>query len=792
LKRLAPLLVAAGAVPFLLSVADDGGARLRDPEHELKLAKTALDNLVARLDAARAAYTRPGLGPQTVFAERALANARRFFAHDEYLSAVRELNAFLNLTQVPEVPSYLAAQYMLGRSYEAMGYPSKSLRAYFRYLSACLTAPAPDQDELLDVLRRMVPLAALDLDKPKTNRELGELIASITSLDLGERARPAVFYLSAKAVANTGRAQLATNFLDTALGSAQDPKLKARALYMRALIALGVRDFDKAEDALSESIQVAADADPSTRDLARLALARLAVHRRRADTALKYYALVQDDTTPAYKSGLFESVYVHLKLRQESEARAKALQYLARYPEGPEALQLRTLLAYLDLRAGDLASASQSIAAADKRLSDIDTFVRRRFTGRTAVGQGDLVDLLHLTEGQLAPIPTMSEGHKMFVRLAEITRRLADARGELRNVYFTLGRAALQHLRPRWVNRAESLAKMGDDILEVGHRLIATERHLYADRLDPVDLQKLDASANRRTKLLTPLASARRKMDAWASQLAYLDLTRDVAGRYKRLKDAEADLATSRYLLQAGDDDKKPKKKNAFGDDIDAAADGSGGDGKANRVRELEQRAAKIGNALARSVELLRARKVEGLLQESPHRAERKFLTQYAMALNDEAALVARAREDAKSSVETLMASDATESWRLWEFAVKQLFKDLDDLDKEIGQSLKAMIAELEDAEDRHNQLESRLKEVTTALEGRLGQSLAYVMAQYAGAVDARRARHRKWRADIEWLTYQGKSEDERRLDARYQLEEQILKDQLTDLQQGVTWQWPD
>lgn len=774
--RTLAVIASFGAAGLLLSVqspqSNQSTILLRDPETEVAAAKTKLDNLISRLNSSEAIYARPGLGPQTYHAERAFAAANRYFENKEWLSTIRELNNFLNQTQVPKQDTYLQSQYMLGRSYEELGYKSKSLRAYFRYLAGFLTAKAQNHDELLDVLRRMIPLAASD---ELADGQVNQLIASLTNIELPEVIRPDVFYISAKAIANHGHPRLADKFLDTAITSSKNSSLRARSFYMQALLALTARDFTKAEEALSDALQEAGDSDQTTRDLARLALARIAIHRKKPDTALKYYNLLDEDST-GYRSALFESIYVHLRLNQDKEARGKALQFLALYgnnDHNAEVFQLRTLLAYLDLRASDTEAALKSIAAADGQLADIGTYLRQNLSAKSTITQTELIDFLTLSKGQVEPIPSLRRGYKLFSRLAEIKRRLADSRGEIRDMLFTIGRLELQRLRPHWTNRAESLALIADEILQVGHRLIATERHLYRDRLDEVDWQALTASERRRTLLLTPLAAQKRRHESWALQLNFIDVTQDIAVQHQQLNKSKAELAASRYLLSTNLKTNDTTTRNT-------------------RLEELKARSSILADQLARALELVRSRKIEALLSQSPHRAERKLMTQYASALTEELTIISRARQQAKTEAETLLASDATATWNKWEFAAKKLFSQLSNLDDDMSRGIKEILTELDHHEQKHQELQDRLHATVAQLESQMGMSIGYIVDQYISAIDSQLSRHQKWRADIEWLTYQGKLQEQQRLDDRYRLEQQILKDQLTDFKQGVTWQWPN
>ena len=736
------------------------------PETELALIRTELGTLQQRLEAGLQLALRLGLGPQTASAERSWHNATAFFDRHEWLSATRELNNFLNQTQVPEPKSYLRSQYMLGRSYEELGYKAKSLRAYFRYLATYLTSKVQDHSEVVDVLRRMLPLAAA---QESTRGELNQLLASMTTIELPKAAEPEVLYYAAKAAANSGQSGVAGAWLDRASETTEDPALRAKALYVRALLAISRQDFEGAEEILATVIQT--DKSGEARDLARLALARLSVHQKRRETALKYYALVPEASS-AFKEATFESLYVHLDLKQDSEARAKAMLYTARWPDGPEALQVRMLLAYLDMRAGDLTSAGKSIAAADGRLRDINDWIVKKLSGKSQINQGTLADLMILTGNQLPIAPSAALAAQLFARLAEAERRLTDLRGDLRNTLFTIGRGNIEHLRPAWANRAEQLGQLGDDLLNVGHRLAGTERHLYLDALSAVDRQKLEASEARRVRLLGPAAAARRKAQAVTGAAAPLQTTRQIAAAYDKLRLAQAQLASARYLEQSSQTVKPSESRD-------------------QALESLAHRTDVLAEKVAATLGKLRAQQVENMLAASPHRAVTKFFAQYAGALRDESEILARARDDGKSTTQRLNADDAALAWRQWEFLAGEVFRQLGGLDQEIGSGLHALLDNLDEQDADVRTLEARVAALTADLEGRLGQSLGYLAQQYLNAINLRFSRHQKWRADIDWLTYQSRLGDDRKLTDRLNLEQQILKDNLTDLQQGVLWQWP-
>ena len=752
--------------PGLQATASSSTYNVKEPEIELSLIKTDLNNWSRRLDATANLNSRLGLGPQSASADRSWSNALDFFSHKEWTSAIREFNNFLNQTQVPEIKSYLKAQYMLGIAYESLQYKEKALRAYFRYLSNFLTTKAQDHEELIDVLRRMIPLA----NSAGNKNELRQLLASITSLDLPEDVQPLFYFFAGKAAANAGEEKIATAWYERAAASPNDPVIKAKSLYMLATLALGRKDFDRAQDILGQVMLI--DKDEVTRDLARLALARLAIKQRKRETSLKFYKRIDADSL-AFKDAIFESVYVHLDLKQDGEARAKSLLYLSRWPDGPDALQIRMLLAYLDMRAGDLKSARESIIAADKKLNDIKSWLQKNLMNQSTISQTTLDDLSSITGAQL-PVPTsVRVSTEFYSRLAELSRRLTDVRGSIRNTIFTVGRANIDDIRPFWVNKANQLGGTADELLLIAHRLIAVERNLYEKRISFIERQRLDASFSRRASLLSPAAASHRRAGNWENFTTFAEMTKRLSDASAKLKGAQAELAASKFVSNSNGKGKSTTYHNA-------------------RLSELRLRSEKLQEYLAKSLEALRHRRVSDLLNESPHRASERFFASYTVALSEEESDLAKVRDRVDTPAERLNADDIAKSWEQWRFLASAFFKQMDALDTDIASGLSGLLSDLDSQERRFNELEAQVNDVTNILANHLGQTLATVVDQYSRAISERFARNQKWQGDIDYLTYKNSLEEDKKLQERNNLEQQILRDNLLGLQQGALWQWPN
>jgi hypothetical protein len=87
---------------------------------------------------------------------------------------------------------------------------------------------------------------------------------------------------------------------------------------------------------------------------------------------------------------------------------------------------------------------------------------------------------------------------------------------------------------------------------------------------------------------------------------------------------------------------------------------------------------------------------------------------------------------------------------------------------------------------------DAKVATLSRMLSEQLGQSLAAILNQYNNAIDERFARHQKIRGDLDYLGYLKKRDENQKLQDQYNLEQQILRDNLLGLQQGALWQWPN
>lgn len=740
-------------------------AKIQPPEDEISEARSALANIALKLQAAKRINAEKKLTLDEVRSQEILAQAEILASKKHWLATIRELNLYLNMMQVPEKKKYLRSHYLLGQAYEGLRSKTKAARAYLRYVAAAINAESNDAPDLPMVLERLIYVASTNT---QNDADLSPLLASLASSDLPQEVRPRVLFYVGRSAFNHGKPEMATRWLEEALRTSQDPVLRNKIAYIQGLVHLSRNEWDNAEEIFQRVSRTEVDAE--YRDLSRLALARVAVHRRKPDQALSFYELVPE-SSPLYEEATFESIYLHIGRREFGEARSKAVYFLGRFPESREGLQVRLLLAYLDMRAGDLDTSEQSIKTADQHLADITNWIKTRLAGRTAVGHRLLLDFEALSKESIAPTPTIKESTALFERIAESARRLTDIHGEIQNIYYALARVELDTIRPIWRERALQLKTIAEEALTVGHKLAAADRILSKNHLSPLAWQKLTASEKRRTLISKSPAIKIPDYQRHNDISRFLHLANMTADAYQKFRQSEADLAGTTQL---------------------ATRQGPSGVLSQSRMKELEDRRKRLTQNIETTLRKLRQSKIEILIAQSPFQGTRRFISQYSAALQEESSLLEEFRDSSASTPQRLTAEDASLAWAAWEGVMKELFTQLDGLESEVKKGLSDIFANLESYEARYSDLSGRIKGLNDELEQTLGRAVPYLVDQYSNIIQERFAKHRKWRADIEWLRYQKIVETDENISRKLNLEEQILKDNLLDLQQGVKRKWAE
>lgn len=297
--------------------------------------------------------------------------------------------------------------------------------------------------------------------------------------------------------------------------------------------------------------------------------------------------------------------------------------------------------------------------------------------------------------------------------------------------------------------------------------MIATERYLYERDLDDLAKSKLSFSENRRSKLLSHNVTLKRNHLNWKSYRNYLIVYQTLRDSGTRLASAEAGLASLKLAA-----------KNQEDSAILTTSEVADVSRKVERMRRDH-------DELSRQTSLTRL-KHAGL--DGPHHGARLFLSQYVQALEEESQILETARESQKGTAYRLLASDAKEQWAQWRFAIGTILEGFKELDQDINGSLSESAQKLDELSARQRALTSRMYTIVGSLEASLGSQLHSILNDYSAALSQKSSRTKKWRADIDWLEFQQKQKEESSLTQKFELEKQILDENLRDIRQGLIW----
>ena len=736
-----------------------------NPEREVRVATTTLMNLKKKSQASQKIYRKQGLGTQKLTGDQAFAMAKMMFSKRRFASTIRNVKTFQNWTQIPQPKKYLESLFLLGRSYEYLGMKTKAVDSYMQYIGTFITTIERPNNTITQVLENLLPLVSFKSEKE--NRKLGQLLIALTNLKLPENEKSEVLYYAAQAAARSSRGEIATEWFKAASKMTKDSRLKSRSLYYNSLIAIQNQNFKQAEKWLNQCLQIEGDGSRLYREMATLSLARIAVHSSQPRTAIKLYENIPKETL-TYRNSLYERIFLHLNLNEDEISREIAQEYLLNYPNGKDAPAIRKIISYLDLRAGRIDEAKKNIASVSERLNEIDKFMAKNLHGEYQLSQRMVQSLIGITSGQIPNAPEIVFANKMFNKIGNLKSRLGEIRSEIRNLVYTVGRTRLVDLKPAWIQRITQMVSLTEKTLTVGHQLISSEKMLYNKQLTPMERLELSTSEKRRFMLLNKPATLKRKHMNWRSWVRMAEYNISLGQWHQKIQNLRAETA-GLYHYSLNSSLTEAEKSDLI---------------------LLHQKTLKLEKAVNRAVEIIRAQQTQNLVLTSPHHGLKSLMKQYAAFIYEEALVIEKYRNKFNSPGQKYIAMDYMQAWKLWRHVTEKLYAQINTIEKDMSNNLGNMLANLDNAIDRHNLLMGHLNESTKQLEKMLTKNSSFLLSHYQNHVNKRIARNMKWQADLDWIKWQQNQSVQGNVMEKINLEKKLLQENLKDLQQGSLWKW--
>jgi hypothetical protein len=501
--------------------------------HTLALLCALAAPAAARAPAKRAAATTEASGYLNEMERRGLVDknlgtpaklAAEVRAADDELVAGRPALAAARLYAIVEGPrwqdlseteDFQDAEYRLGIALHRGGGGASARR----YLARSL-ARGPKAPFYHAALRAYIDVCLDDRVAAACIAELDKLSAE----DIGDE----ITYLRGRAAFEAGHAGEAETQLAKVTTQS---RFYSSALYLRGVLRVNRRDFPGAQDAFCTIADVKDEGTLrffidgryyAVRDLARLALGRIAHEQGQYEDAFYHYFLIPSDSSKL-PDALFEAAWSSLQ-RREFDLGARLIdEFLKAFPKSPRAFEAKLLKATLEVKTCRFRAAEGGfdgfIRAYEPLMKEIDRAIEnpdtRRALGRRllarddapAAGTGDVE----------ARIAELLQVDARFYRLEVLARGLrteaADAghvEGAWRSLAARVGGAKVQSVggRPDPVAIAGGLDEMAGEIARA-RAVLRKRREAGAPRAEADELgRQLDALATRRRELKTRVTGA--------------------------------------------------------------------------------------------------------------------------------------------------------------------------------------------------------------------------------------------------------------------------------------------
>lgn len=718
-----------------------------DTDTELKLVKTRLKDIRNVLSALERTITAPGLGAQVLEAQKAFENADRNFKAGNWTVALNESKRFLDLTQKPEHKTWLRAQFILARGLEETGQQKNATKAYLNYLATAATSREQGQQELTEVIGRLVRIATKNTKTPQAelSKFISSLVASTQPLEISDQVK----YFSGVASSNIGKRSLAVSWLEDADHAATSPDTKARSKYFKALIAIHDQNWPTASQQLDGVINIVGISQ-SMKDLAHLSLARVLIKQQKPNLALKNYDSI-NDTSDSHRDANLEKIFLLIQQSRTDEALKTSQLWLTKYPTHQDAIHVKSIANWLDLKTGNLEAAKSGIEKTQQLLTSIRADLKSGFNGKTFT-KDDADRLDALTRAHVATVQELDDIRVMFRQLDDLSERLAEIDGVERSLIFALARGDLRQFKPSLANQLLQYDSLADETLQAGAKLIYLDRLRLERQLTDLDKQRLDANARRRNDIFGKYERLRRQSQRWSAWYPAAEQLAKLAKNWERLDRIAGESAATGVVSE-----KDPE------------------------VTSLQGRIKTAREDMLATLRSLQTARAVNLTSQSELTDSLAIYETYQALVAEDMTILAAYAPSATITIEKLDDTDARAAREEWTYTANALKLSMLELSSRARNDILAVLSSLEKSDRTKSELLADINKLQSELESSAAARLPSIISQFDYAIGQRMGKQLKWAGDLEYLKYAESTNAQDAARRRHELEKQILSDNLRD-----------
>ncbi len=727
------------------------------PEVGIKTILGLLDELQSRFQSIEKINSKSNLGEVEEQAQQIYHLAKKLYTQREFYAVIQHLNIFLNAVQVPKEKNYLEAQYLLGMSYQNLGFKRKSIRAYLRYLASFVTAEEYKDTRLISVIQSLLLLT--DSFSSGEFRELHAIMSSLASIKLSDNQKSRVLFYLALTSSNHNDAFFAEKLFEQSYQSTLDPQLQVENIYFSALIPLRKKDYKTAMQRFEKILTLKTHESIDYINYARLNLARIQAIQRNYHTSLSYLAMIPEDSV-AYRDALYESIVLNYRIENYEESLAKAKTLIHKFPNHQYTHKILHLKGLLELRTGRTIDAQKSLTANNDNLRQFHEWLQRNYSNVDSLSYKDVKRVVSKGKFLTHTSPTLVRAMAIFDKMDQLTFHLDNIRSEIRTMVYFLGTTQPTSYQPQWKNQAVYIESLAQDTFDLGDHILNIERKLFLNKISPDLKQKLERSTKRRKLLRQQFAQKyinSRRWESWATLNG--DLIR--LGKIKsQLYQIQSSLSSLRFH----------HRKHSGRDLIESAL---------NQVEYFHYNTN-------RAAEIIRSRMIKDIANQSHHMVVKSYILSYSQIIYEESILMATIRDSYDQPNEKQMSDDLQNAWQKWEYLVKSVYSSVMSLDRNVREQIQSRLNTLEKSVTTYESLKQEVYLNREKLERLLGQQSFTILNHYLSAINEQESELMKWQADNQWRQYTEISMKRKNVEEQNQNKVIKMEENLRDLDYEV------
>ncbi len=683
--------------------------------------------------------------------QQLFARAEASFRDQKYMDVVRSLNGLLN--SAPSFERYLDAQYYLGRSYEELNYPARSIKAYLRYMSSFASRNGTNHSRLIEVVQRLLlQKQSMLIEETDT---LDRLLASLISLtNIPSQKREHIKLLAAKSAYHSKKLSIAEEWLIDTQKKSTDITFKADAQFYLGLIKLRMGAYDKSEEYFLSLAESEIKEHEFIKQLARLNLARLYAARNLPKLAYTWYQKVEGPSE-SQRLALYESTGLLMQSRDYERAKNQAEIYLKSYPSSREAALIRERLAFLQLNSGSFEAAETNLGKRGTDLEDLNATIKQDYEGRLLIKDSE-VEILR-KKAALMNIESI-----VLERVSALNKRLSKAKTtvqqnqqEIRSLSYSLGRMTDSALRPELLAKDKQYTNYINELSTLGEKLIEHELSFY--NWSAAEQYSFVKAKERRKKILLDQTP---RPEAWQTSFKLAELESRMAKLNRKLDKERAELSAGIFQAEQGNSlaiDKASQAKDSL-----------------NQLRNLNRRMQNL-------VEDQRALWVANYKNSSPLIKTRKHFLLLTQEFLDSNSMLEEKRDEYPDPATKHVQEDFGSNWQIWPKIAGKILVLIRDTEIKEQAWLDSQQVALKSIREISLNLAMREEKIRHGLAKTTAKAFPAVAAHIRYAINEQAARGKKWMADVEWQRYLRETQEKSRLQAKQDLDEATIREKIRD-----------